>query len=149
MYERCRFQPDHVRGLKLQAGQTDDQKMPEFLDPAHWRLLASTPYSWTGLRDGRPFCCGGVIEQWKGRAQAWFLFAHDASRYDLLFATREMQAILFALDRAGIFTRIEATVRTDFAAGHRWAKMFGMKAEGVMQKYDQWGFDHVLYARVI
>ena len=47
-----------------------------------------------------------------------------------------------------IFSVIETTVRNDFEAGHRWAKLLGFRPSGFLRRYDDFGRDYVMYARV-
>ena len=51
------------------------------------------------------------------------------------------------LDRSDV-DRIETGVRESFKAGHRWAKMLGFQAEGLMRRFGPDGSDYQMYARI-
>src|SRR5262245_1715976 len=68
---------------------------------------------------GRVVACVGAIEQWAGRWIGWAHFAVGALPH-LSWITTETKARMAALQG-----RIEFTVRSDFAPGHRWAKSLG------------------------
>lgn len=98
--------------------------------------------SWTAVVDGVPVACGGTMEHWPGRHQAWMYLGEKTGPY-MVFITK---AVLKGL--CSIRGRIEFTVRADFATGHRWAKMLGFEVETpLMRAYGPQGEDHVGYVR--
>lgn len=99
--------------------------------------------SWTGEADGVAVACGGLVEQWPGRYTAWVFMNQDARRH-MLAITRAVRSVMGAVKG-----RIEMTVRCDFAAGHRWAKMLGFEVETpVLKAFGPEGEDHVGYVRI-
>jgi hypothetical protein len=100
--------------------------------------------SWTASDDGAPIACGGTIEQWKGRHQAW-MFMTTRTAPHMLTITRAVKRQLAATPG-----RVEMTVRADFPQGHRWARMLGFQREfpGVLKQYGPEGEDHVGYVRL-
>jgi RimJ/RimL family protein N-acetyltransferase len=76
------------------------------------------------------------------RAQGWGIVGRDAGP-QLLAITRKVGEFLEAQD----FMRIETSVRTEFPAAHRWARMLGFQREGTLRKWDE-GRDCDIYARV-
>jgi hypothetical protein len=98
--------------------------------------------SWTGAIDGVPIVCAGTMLQWPGRHAAWAYLGDDTAPH-MLWITKETLARLDAVKG-----RIEATVRCDFSAGHRWAKMLGFKVETpLMERFGPGGEDHTGYVR--
>jgi hypothetical protein len=98
--------------------------------------------SWTGVMDGSPVLCAGTIQQWPGRHIAW-AYLNESTGRQMLRITNEVKRKL--LEVKG---RIEFTVRADFPAGHRWAKLIGFEVETPLLKaYGPEGEDHVGYVR--
>ena len=98
--------------------------------------------SWTGVVDGEPLVCAGTMLQWPGRHAAWAYLGNDTAPH-MLWITKET---LVRLD--AVKGRIELTVRCDFPAGHRWAKMLGFKVETPrMEAYGPGGEAHTAYVR--
>ena len=97
--------------------------------------------SWTMLAGALPIAAGGVFELWAGRFQGWALINRQAGPY-MLDITRAARKVL-AGARPG---RIELTVRADFTAAHRWARMLGFEVETPrMRNFGPDGADHVGY----
>ena len=99
--------------------------------------------SWTGVVDGDPVAVAGTLLQWPGRHLAWAYLGDDTGPHMtwLTLATRRVLR--------GVEGRVELTVRCDFAAGHRWAKLLGFEVEApLMKHYGPQHEPHTLYARV-
>lgn len=115
--------------------------MPD--DPAILKFMEESPNNWTVLHDGTPIASGGTLEQWPGRHMAWASLGAETRRH-MLTVTR---AAYETVHRPR--GRVEMTVRADFSAGHRWAKLLGFFIETpVMHKYGPDGKDHVGYALI-
>ncbi len=99
--------------------------------------------NFAALYGDRVLAIGGTLELWTHRLQAWALLSNDARRH-LLPLTRIVRAY-FAVRPE---TRIETAVKTNFLAGHRWARMCGFEREGTMRGYTEAGDDYDLYAMV-
>lgn len=100
-------------------------------------------YSWTGVVDGKPIGCAGVVTQWPGRHVLWAYLRPDTGPH-MLWITRQVK------ERLALYEgRLEMTVRADFAAGLRWAGMLGFTVETpVLTAYGPEGEDHVGYIRI-
>lgn len=99
--------------------------------------------SWTGVWDGEPIVCAGLIRHWPGRSQAWAFMSKNAGRH-MMWITKRVAEHL-----AKVQGRIEMTVRMDFVPGQRWAKMLGFEVESpCMAHYGPEGESHIGYARV-
>ena len=98
--------------------------------------------SWTVVIDGDIRACAGTMQQWAGRHVAWAYMTPGIGR-NMGFMTTQTK-----LKLAEVKGRIEMTVRTDFPAGHRWAKMLGFTVETpLMKAYGPLGEDHTGYVR--
>ena len=98
--------------------------------------------SWTAVVDGDPIACGGTIQQWPGRHIAW-MYLNSKTGPHMRFLTAE---VLKGLRQ--VQGRIELTVRQDFAAGHRWARILGFVVETpLLRGYGPEGENHVGYVR--
>lgn len=92
--------------------------------------------------DGRVRLVGGIVgDSWAVALIA--LFAEDAGPW-MLSIVRAVRAWLD--DQAA--HRIAMDVREDFEAGHRFARLLGFKAEGLMRAYGPNRENHMLYARI-
>jgi hypothetical protein len=134
------FQYEDLMLLKLQPAQ---MHLSEWVSEAQGRALEEFP-SYTGWYEGMPVISAGVIPQWAGRSIAW-AFLTEVPPHVMPSVHK---AVLKFLD--GCYTkRIETSVRCDFPAGHRWARMLGFEMEAErMKAYGADGFDAALYARV-
>ena len=140
-YVISRFQRWHLAWLEGN-GEPSEGYVPQF--PPHILRTMESGLSWTGSYVGQPIVCGGLIEMWPGRYHCW-AFLNDNSAKHMLWITR---AVLDKL--GGIEGRIEMTVRRDFKAGHRWAKLLGFSVEnapGILEKFGPMGEDHIAYVR--
>lgn len=107
----------------------------------------SAPFGWafTGIVDGLPVACGGLIDIWPGRAYAWALIGRDAGPWFVSIH----RAVLDALRRSNC-KRIEMAVDADFEEGKRWARLLGFRCETPepMPAFLPTGRPAYLYARV-
>jgi hypothetical protein len=133
------LQAKHMQTIVPQAGQR--------LPPEHLReaLEGPTGHAWTGIVDGKPIGCAGVLEVWPGRGYAWALLDQECGPH-LLAITRAVRAKLMAVP----FKRIEMAVDADFENARRWARMLGFVQETPkpMRAYTPDGRAAYLYALV-
>ncbi len=97
--------------------------------------------SWTAVVDGNVIACAGTQQQWPGRHQAWAFMTY-ATKDHMLWLTRSVREKISLLKG-----RIDFTVRSDFAAGHRWAELLEFQPEA---HFEQWGPEaesHIQYVR--
>jgi len=127
-----------------------DQLDPEtqlraFVSPDDFRALEKFP-SWSVVDevDGAVIACGGAFPRWPHVAQAWS-YLGTGRPHRFLWIHR---CVLQFLNACG-FARVEILVRTDFAAGHRWARMLGFELEAPrLRLYGPDRLDYSLYARI-
>lgn len=99
--------------------------------------------SWTGVVDGTPIACAGTYMQWPGRHTAWAYLGRNTGPH-MKWITKAVLANL-----AGVKGRVELTVRSDFPAGQRWARMLGFKVETPkLEAFGPLGEDHVGFVRI-
>lgn len=135
------FDAMDLRGLILQPAQWSLSDL--IRKPSYGRDLQSSGPGFT-LTDGETvLVCAGLVRVWEDRAQAWSLLGAGAGRH-MVTIYRGMSSFL-AMQKVA---RIEATVDTDFEAGHRLARMLGFVREGTMRAYNN-GRDADLYSRVM
>jgi hypothetical protein len=100
--------------------------------------------SYTFICDDKPILCGGTMRQWRNRHMGW-AYLNKHSGQHMLAITRAAIAHLDA-----VVGRIDFTVRRDFAAGHRWARLLGFVVEnppGILTAYGPEQEDHIAYWR--
>ncbi len=137
-----RFVPDDLRRLALQDEQQDLRPLLE--TPSYGVSLATGGAAFTIEHDGAVLGCCGVAEHNTMRAEAWALLSPSAGPH--------MRAITRA--SRGFFDqshygRIEASVATDFEAGHRWVSLLGFQQEGPERpKFFQDGRSAITYVRL-
>lgn len=106
--------------------------------------LSKSKYAFTLLKDGIPVACMGITEYWTGRGEAWAMFIPGNSEV----FTRVFRACKKFLNSVNL-RRIEATVRTDFLNGHRFAMMLGFECERYeMKGYGPTGESYSAYSYI-
>ena len=138
-YREIPFEAWHIEllfkgGVSAGLSFEYDALVMKFLEKGNSRTL---------LADDMPVLCGGTLEQWKGRHIAWaFLNANTGK--SMTTVTRRARRIIG--EAKG---RVECTVRKDFPAGQRWARMLGFWIETpTLKQYGPDGADHIGYVRI-
>ena len=140
-YIVSRFQRRHLAWIQ-DNGAPSEGEIPVF--HPHVLQMFEDSLGWTFSYNGEPILCGGFIEMWPGRHHCW-TFLNSNSSGHMLWITRQVRDKL-----NGIKGRLEFTVRRDFKAGHKWAKMLGFVVEnppGILKKFGPMGEDHIAYVR--
>lgn len=135
------FKPHHLESLRLQDSQAVVQ--PMLADPTYGESLVEAGPAYSAVDGDAVFACAGLFPLWDGRACAWALIAAEAGQHFVAIHKAVRRALTLHA-----FRRVETVVRTDFAAGHRWARMLGFQREATMRGYAPDGHDYDLYARV-
>lgn len=101
----------------------------------------------TGVINGRPVVCGGVIKLWDGCFEGWVIASTSIQIYsfDICKTIRRYTDNLFVKNN---MHRLQTAVIKDFDQGYRFAQFLGMKQEGIMKKYDYMKKDYMRFARV-
>lgn len=92
---------------------------------------------------GACIACWGLVPLWAGVSEAWMLVSPNLSRGSLSVCRNIMQILDASLEH-----RIQTSVLCDFEQGHRFVKMLGFRAEGVMEDFDNVQRSHIRYARL-
>lgn len=134
------YQPQHLFDIDLQGPQ---KLLGEWITPDQAKNLVGK-YSFTGLHEGSPIVCAGVVELWHGRFLTW---AYLDRRAGCCFMQIHGAVRSFLNTFKG--ERIEAAVDCDFQNGHRWVRALDFKLEAErMAKFLPNGKDCSLYARI-
>lgn len=133
------FQAEHFWGINPQESQN---YVRERVDAREVKLLEQMA-SFTVLKDDKPMACFGWLEQHKARATLWGYLDKDAGEH-MIALTRIGKRMVDGLS----YRRIEMEVDCEFEAGHRWAKMLGLKLEVERLKATRTdGGDSAVYAK--
>lgn len=135
------FIPAHLDDLEVHDYMGFIQSQ---LNEDYGNVLAQFP-SYSAVSDGKVISCGGVVPTGVYRQVAWSLMGTDSGKY-LTALTRAVRRFLDLNE----CKRTETHVRSDFEAGHRWAKMLGFINETPdgMRGWGDDGYDYCLYARI-
>lgn len=142
------FQPWHLEKMAPQSEQLPEVELLRNITPDQWSKITRQGLTFSAIDGDRIIFCCGLIPKWHGRAQGWTVFADNITRREMLFIHRMSKILLEQWQSSEEFRRIETTVRAEFDAGHRWAKMLGFHPEGLMSLYDPLGRAYVLYSRI-
>lgn len=107
-------------------------------------LLRLSTVAECATRNGAPVCVAGMSEPWPGMAIVWATVGRESGPSMIPI----MRRIVRTMQSRTHVRRFQTTVRLDFLQGHRWAAMLGFRPECTMERYDQHGQPHVLYARI-
>lgn len=133
------FRAEHFRDLTLQPHQAAWQSS---LLSQDWGHLGALGEAWTGLVDGRPVACIGVVDMGHGRGEAWALISQDAGS-NMLSITRAVARWL----AASPYRYLQAYTAANFDTGHRWATMLGFASRGRLPGYCENGEDALIWTR--
>ncbi|WP_369064774.1 GNAT family N-acetyltransferase [Burkholderia gladioli] len=136
-----RLRPDHILGVDLQPAQAG---IAGVLTLAYAEHLCTLPgVGWALVDGGETLGCGGIVEVWENRAQAWTLISPA-----LLRRFRPAHRMVRDILNDAPWRRIEMDVDAEHVAGVAWAERLGFVLEGVRHKYTADGRDVMLYARI-
>lgn len=111
-----------------------------------WSLFTKGP-AITGLIDGTPIGCGGVIPVWPGLAEGWVAFNHSACRQHTLSVLRAVARFLKEVGAARNLRRIQAHVDATLPpTSLRWLDILGFQYEHSLPLYGPKGQTYHLYA---
>lgn len=140
MTKLIRFKKEHM----MMLGQEALRPLAGFVTRKNLELMEQLPHSYTIQVNEKYVLCGGFVEYWAGRAEAWAVVNQDCKR-EFLAMHRQVVELMDMVP----FKRIELAVEIDFKPGHRWAKKLGFDLEAQrLRRYMPTGGDVSLYARV-
>jgi RimJ/RimL family protein N-acetyltransferase len=114
----------------------------------HADIIERYSYAYTGLSGGKVLGCAGIIPIWNGVGDFWMYLGKETFK-DKILTIRIMQELLDDIITNNHLHRVQAVVKTDFCAGHRFAKFFGFEFEGHKRHYGPDKEDFTQYAKVI
>jgi hypothetical protein len=133
------FKLEHILAITPQDHDDEAQLVHE-----HYRAVEGQEHSYTIEVNDKVVCCCGAVEYWPGRSELWSVVDRNCGREFMALHRAALKVVDMIPAR-----RLEATVKKDFAAGHRWIKLLGFQLEAeTMRAYSQAGSDYSLYARV-
>lgn len=138
------FEPEHV--LNMEPLMEDAYTREICKNPELLASLKKLGPAFSGFTpDGTCVGAAGVRSVNAKTYEGWALLAKDSKRYirSILKAVDIFILSHFELDA---IDRFQATVKMDFAKGHRFAKLLHFRPEGILHSYDQ-GEDYMMYAR--
>jgi hypothetical protein len=139
--EIVKLKREHFDSLEEQAAT---RYLSATFTPDVFETLESSPYSYAVLDGGRTLVCGGVIQYWENRGEAWAMLARDCRAQFVGIHSAAKRLLQICPIR-----RIEAVVDCGFVPGHRWVQALGFEIETpVMRHYRPTGGDCAKYVRV-
>jgi RimJ/RimL family protein N-acetyltransferase len=135
------FQPADLGTLTVRAEQ-----VPELLSADAEAVAAAGELgpAFTVRQDGRTVACAGLIVRHAGYASGWALFAEGIGIAGWAALLGAMRRVLDACS----YRRVDISVRTEFAAAHRFAERLGFEAEAVQRCIGADGSDFTIYSRI-
>ncbi len=146
-YKVVPFTADHAEDLQARntSGATIglNHIVKEYLD-----AMALPGHGFSLVNNGHLIFSAGVYPVWKGLGEAWVIPSDliKPHRRQLVTYVREY---LDRLVEENEYRRVQATVRADFDAGHRFIEFLGFQREAMLEAYGPDGADHVQYARLM
>ena len=149
MIEIVTFKKAHY--IELMAGNVIEHTLSRTpaVVAATAEIFASRGPAFTAMLGREILGCAGVMIMWPGVGEAWAVFNEKVS---LLFKKEAYVYAanhLYAIIKHKNLHRVQAHCRVDLPKAIRYAENLGFKREAVMEKYDEDGTDHYLYAMVI
>lgn len=135
--EMIRFKKEHLKELAPRCANP-------FMGIDYGEILEKQEHSYTGVINERVIFCGGAYVHRHGRAELWALLDNSLGR-DFIKVHNAVKRMIENCK----FERLEAVVRCDFLAAHRWARVLGFSCEAsCMRSYAPGGIDMALYGMV-
>lgn len=132
MFELVDYKPEHATAIVAEGAVQPEFKDCDEVEP--WsQTLAKYP-AMTGMWDGRPVSCGGIVILVPGhRGEAWFLAAEDIGDYhiDPQIARNKFYDMIIESE----LKRVESPCRADFPAGISYVKYLGFVFEAKLEAY--------------
>ena len=140
-FKLTEYRREHLIPLMDQASNIANKKV--YVEDGLAAFL-ETQHGYTGLIDGKPMVCGGVLKLWEGRGYVWTVFNEEAKHCFVPIFRGISRVLKTELLR---YRRLEMAVPANFEVGHRRAKLLGFKVEcALAEQYLPGGEDCVLYS---
>jgi len=122
MFEKVAFKRGHLSEMLNQKSNSDNVEFFKTVDFDVLEKLSSI----TGMINGKPVVCGGIVPYWNGRGYLWTVFDENSKEY---FVPIFRGIKSFLNDVAPFYNRLEIAVPCNFEIGIRRAKMLGFITE--------------------
>ncbi|NJB68532.1 hypothetical protein GGQ74_002205 [Desulfobaculum xiamenense] len=142
------FRPEHAAELDLRP--LDSLGLTGAVcggDPLRLgRVYAAGGPAFTGLVDGRPVACAGIVLGAPGVGDGWALTGVEVPHFALSFC-RAFSRMLPALMAEWHLVRVQALVLEEHATSRRWLERLGFECEGLLRRFSG-GRNYYIYARL-
>lgn len=138
------FEPDHA--IELENGPLKIETERPVSDlTERYELAASNGLSFSAIDNGWVVASAGLIPLWPGVAEAWVLASNRIDQHAVAIG-RAVRTRFRQMIDAEQLHRVQAAIRSDTVGLSRLPEWLGMKHEGHMPAYDQFGADYERYA---
>ncbi len=106
----------------------------------------STGFARTGLVNGHPIVCGGMMPLWPGVGEAWVIGSDELKQNIISFhrAILRFREVVFGMG----LHRLQCACHADFTESRDWLERLGFVEEGLMKAFASDRSDYVRYALV-
>ena len=87
------YKAEHLYALDLQESQA---YLSSWITPDQAQALEDHGWAYTGMVNGTPVACAGVIQMWQGRGMAWAYISKYAARQHFLAVHKAVSRFLEA-----------------------------------------------------
>lgn len=105
-------------------------------------------WSFTAIRHGAKIAIGGIYIYWDGVAEVFLWLSPEVEKYPL-YVVHTIKHGLDSLIKEYKLHRLQTIIDMELPQNQRFCKIFGFEQESIMRKYDPWGNDCFMYARII
>lgn len=141
------FSPVHVQMMELGPFERAYlESLPNYLQILEG--YASLGLAYTGVDNGRPMLCWGMVQIWKGVGEWWMLPDAKLTSVRHTFhraARRLMDVIAYEMH----IVRLQCTVHTDNGPADKWIRSMQFSEEGLLKQFGPEGADYKMYARLV
>lgn len=98
----------------------------------------------TGLVNGRPIVCGGMMKLWPGVGETWVIGSDELKQNVIPFqrAILRFREVVFGMG----LHRLQCACHVDFTDSRKWLERLGFVDEGLMKAFASDRSDYVRYA---
>lgn len=139
------FEPEHIYGIDPLISDGELKELCQNIE--YLKGLQKLGPCYTGYtKEGKVVGAAGVRQLNAKTYEGWAILAKDSKPYakSIIRAVDLFIKNMFEFDAAD---RFQATVRMDFAEGHRFAKILGFTPEGILKNFE-FGKDFMMYSRI-
>lgn len=134
------FHPDHLYAL---IPETPERAGWEVAPAAHIHAL-DNGHAVTGLIDGKPVACGGLVLLWPGVAEGWLATTPAAVAHPTWLVRSIIRFIRAKIAELQI-RRLQAHVDASFTRAWMWLERLGLQRESEMLRYGRDGGTYYMY----